>query len=276
MRPYCIAICSLALLACESKEQQSVGDNSGCLFNVVKQSSNGWTLSDPEVHFNYWGDWTTVPNFPQDYTSAWYNLFTFHNVLQRLSEYGIHEGSCDTVFYTTTGSTTYVNDAGAIFQSDDAGDDASDDASEDSSVSVYAATSDGGTPTLLDSTFPVILNAQIQANQLPYPNDNTLYVVMLPPGVSSQSIVRNNWGGYHDHAMYGSQRYAYAIITYGNGGFITTSHEIYEASTNPDLHTGYRDLSSGEEAADICEGSFETIGGYLLQEVWSQQLCQCQ
>ena len=226
----------------------TTGDNSQCVGNVTRPSPTSWLLTEPEVHFDFWGDWSSFPKAKQPYSYQldWFYLLNYGHVLQRLSEYGIHEGTLDTTYYTNTGSTTYVNDSGV---------------------------NDAGQTLLDDSSFTATLNAEIQLGLLPYPNDNTLYVVMLPPNVYSGEMINNGWGGYHGHYSYGSQKYAYAIVSY-SGNDVIISHELYEAVTDPGLDS-YFDRPNGGEIGDLCAPYTEGINGISVQKVWSQSLCSC-
>lgn len=254
MKFHCMALASCLIAACGSSSSLNTpsASSNSCSYTVARQDPNGWLLTRPEVHLNFWGDWKSSYNTPANFEAAWSVLLNNGTVLQRLSEYGIHEGTCDSNYYLTAGSNTYVNDSGS---SNDAGNNALD-----------------------DSTFGDTINAEIRLNQLPYPNDNTLYLIFLEPGDTSESIVTHGWGGYHAHYSYGTQRYAYAILKYAgdNNTVVTTSHEIYEAATNPGGNSGYWDVPSGEEVGDLCQGNNESIYGNVIQTVWSQQLCQCQ
>lgn len=250
-----MALVTIMVAACGGSTSNSTdapsSSSNNCPYSVARQDSSGWLLTRPEVHLNFWGDWKDSYT-PGIFENTWSTLLNGGTVLQRLSEYGIHEGTCDSKYYMTTGSTTYANDGGSF--------------------------DDAGTNALDDSTFGDTINAEIRLNQLPYPNDNTLYLIFLKPGDTTEMILSHHWGGYHDNYSYGSQRYAYAILRYlgDSDTTVTTSHEIYEAATNPGDGPGYSDRTSGEEVGDLCQGNNENIDGCTVQTVWSQQLCQCQ
>lgn len=250
MKNILISAVALCLASCSGPDGTVIVEsNSDCPYNVTRHDPNGWLLTEPEVHLDFWGDWSNYPQVVQPYTyeNDWYNLLNYDDILQRLAEYGIHEGTVDSTYYTNTGATATADDGGP---------------------------DDAGVLMLEDSTFAAILNEEIRLELLPYPNDNTLYVVMLPPNAFSVRMLAQHWSGYHDHANYGSQQYAYAIIS-DNGNLVTTSHEIYEAATNPDGN-GWWDQASGNEVGDLCNGYTENIYGFLIQKVWSQSLCTCQ
>lgn len=259
MKPLLLVLPIVCAMACGSSSSldpftSPVAGPSGCPYSVYRHNPSGWLLTEPEVHMDFWGDWKQWADAvnvtqPKTFLNDWRHLLNKDGVLSRLSEYGVHEGTMDPILYTDTGSTTLADDGGV-----DAG--------------------ANGFSVLDDTTFATALNAEIQIGSIPYPNSNTLYVVMLPPNVTSYSMVTNHWGGYHTHASYAGQAYAYAIIGY-TGNLVVTSHEIYEASTNPN-GDGYWDDASGDEVADLCEPYTEVIDTYTVQKVWSQTLCQCQ
>jgi hypothetical protein len=107
-----------------------------------------------------------------------------------------------------------------------------------------------------------------------------IYVVMLPPGVTSQFDAQNGFAGHHrlfpDPSGSG-QSVIYAVITYNtdtgyNDPLI--SHEISEAVTDPDLSTGWYD-SHGEEIGDLCRFDYATLDGFPIEEIFSEKACAC-
>jgi len=260
---------TLALVACSSSSSPpttvpdggtpptTVPDGGTCSFDVYRHDPNSWLLTVPEMHFDFWGSYWTNGNNTDAlvFQTDWSYLLDSGNVLERLSEYGIHEGTLDPVNHYNTGSTTYVGDAGEFVHNEDGG-----------SVSI-----------LDDNTFVATINSEIQGGTLPYPTDNTVYVVMLPPNVNSQLMVNSNFIGYHRNGSYGEQRYAYAIILYT--GVVDNNkvimHELAEAATDPLLGTGFTGANNEQEVGDLCEAYFDTIGGIEVQSLWSQALCQC-
>jgi hypothetical protein len=90
---------------------------------------------------------------------------------------------------------------------------------------------------------------------------------------------------YHSGAMYGTARYAYAIVLGCPFGGLTplavaedvASHEIIEAMTDPYPFAPAYLLTSpdepwsvlGGEVADLCAGLSTTENGYTVQRVWS-------
>ena len=173
------------------------------------------------------------------------------NVLQLMAEYGVHQGNMDPYSHFNNGSTVYLNDGGV---------------------------NDAGVKVLDDSSFVNTLNNEIQYGNLPFPTDNTIYVVMLPPGVTSNFLVTDGFSGYHRSGTYGNQRYAYAIVLYlgPDETNVVISHELAEAATDPLLGTGYTGSNDEQEVGDLCTGVFDYIDGIAVQKMWSQDLCSCQ
>jgi hypothetical protein len=261
---FIIGAFTLLSLACAGgREVSSFSNdvNDVCINDVVQRSPGSWLLKQPEVHFDFWGkywsqqkqDSGTGASEMDDYEFDWTQLLQ-GAVLERLSEYGIHQGSLDPEYY--------ANDPSANVRADGGYDEAR-------------------APQISDSSIPTELNLEISLGILPYPNDNTLYVVMLPPGVTDDTLVNDSANGYHDSSSYGDQRYAFAVILYlgpeADNGVI--SHELYEAATDPKVGDGFLNVD-GDEIADLCEGhgtqSQVSVDGITVQKVWSQATCVCQ
>jgi hypothetical protein len=140
--------------------------------------------------------------------------------------------------------------------------------------------------TIDDSQIRQILNSEISAKQLATPTSNQLYVFVTAPGVTvtvnGQSSDRN-FAGYHDTFTdsAGTPVY-YVLLPYPTGKIstqpltalqqttIVLSHEIVEAMTDPDVHSGWFDGQTREEIGDLAEGHFGVLGGYEIQGIWSQ------
>lgn len=159
-----------------------------------------------------------------------------------------------------------------------------------SRLSEYGITSgsDLGTIDLTYSGAPSSLSEQELRDAMTFrfgnlshpPDSSTIYVVMLPKGVRGAFDPLPNYLGYHQTYMYKGMAIQYAVIEYNtdtNLTLETISHEIYEAATDPDLRTGYRDHTrpGAPEIGDLCEGQTATIDGYTVQRVWSQNWCGC-
>jgi hypothetical protein len=138
-----------------------------------------------------------------------------------------------------------------------------------------------------DSAIQKMLQQEISAGTiLPAPTPNTLYFVMLPPGVQ----VTQGGGascqvfcGYHDAI---NSNIFYAVMPYPGcsgctGGLTdfdaltsTTSHELCEAITDPIAGQGWYDDSNGE-IGDICAWKTRSLGGYTIQLEWSNKAGSC-
>jgi hypothetical protein len=125
------------------------------------------------------------------------------------------------------------------------------------------------------------INGQITAGVLPAPDvDNqTLYIVVMPRGVSSSSAT---FVGEHTYRTRGGQRVPFAWIT--NNGSLNSvtriiSHEIVEAATDPEgtAITGVAGTCSGSgwcEIGDICS-STQVRDGVTVQSFWSDDAGAC-
>jgi hypothetical protein len=269
MRSYAIAL--LSLIACGSAPDIDTGagliaiapDAGGCPYNVYQHTPGSWLLTQPFMVFDFWGAYWTEgnsfgPDFEaQNFQTQWVSLFDQGNVLQRLSEYGVHEGTISNNFYLNTGSTSYVGDAGEFVRNEDG----------------------GGVSMLDDTTFQPTINNEIQAGNLPFPTSNTIYVIMLPPNETTATMVNAGFIGYHDNGSYDNVPYTYAIILYlGNiEGNIVISHEVAEAATDPIVSVGgYFGANGEQEVGDLCENQTDTFVNVKVQKLWSAKLCQCQ
>jgi hypothetical protein len=248
-------------------------DAGTCPYDVYRHQANGWLLTHPQVHFVFWGSyWTGSLQGDVDqsqYYKPWDVLLNGGNVLDRLSQYGIGSGSFDTNVYNSNANLLLPTGDGGL------GQDTYYDASTDAQAQIL---------TVLPTQFvPNELNNEIQVGLLPVPDSNTFYGVFLPPGYIPTNDYNLTLGGFHGYGSYGSQKYTFAIFLYSGWfdemmGII--SHELYEASTNPDVANGWFDDNTGEEVADLCQVAnepfwWETIDGYSVQKVWSQQACTC-
>jgi hypothetical protein len=137
-----------------------------------------------------------------------------------------------------------------------------------------------------DSAIQKMLQQGISAGTLPTPNPNTLYFVLLPPGVEviqGGSASCQAFCGYHDAT---SAQIFYAVMPYPGcpgctGGLApfdaltsTTSHELCEAITDPIPGQGWYDDNNGE-IGDICAWKTRSLGGYTIQLEWSNKASAC-
>lgn len=140
-----------------------------------------------------------------------------------------------------------------------------------------------------DLTVQKQLLAWIKAGDLPKNDPNTLYFIYLDPGIVSKmgkDVSCRDYCGYHNAVgdVY------YALMPYPScagclGGMDafraltgTSSHELFEAITDPVPGTGWYDDQNGE-IGDICAWQFRVIkvkeGSYTLQLEWSNAKRQC-
>lgn len=132
------------------------------------------------------------------------------------------------------------------------------------------------------------------------PGGNSIFTMYLPPGqsITLQGLgdaCSNGVGGYHDNVTVGETYVAYAVVLQcgggggGGGAFETTgsaSHELIEASTDPQPPNGYTGLNDNQflawdifqqeqdEIADMCElypdAFYENSAlGAAVQRTWS-------
>lgn len=210
--------------------------------NVWEHTTNPWLLNNPEVTIVFWGGWwaTNSSAVKQQATmsAGWNAMLADPNFFTPLSQYGIGEGYLTNIFNAN-------------------------------------ATLNSGTPQITDDYIQGELRSEITNGILPASDLNSVYVIMLPAGVQSSYDVQNNFGGHHGHTDTGF--IVYSVIENGNytNMDITTSHEIYESSTNPDTSNGWWGPGGETEVADLCQGNYYNLDGYKIQQVWSQTACAC-
>jgi hypothetical protein len=137
-----------------------------------------------------------------------------------------------------------------------------------------------------DSDIQKMLQQKISAGAIPAPTSNTLYFVMLPPGVQviqGGSASCQSFCGYHEVA---NNNIFYAVMPYPGcsgctGGLAvfdaltsTSSHELCEAITDPIPGEGWYDDANGE-IGDICAWQTKKLGTYTVQLEWSNQAGKC-
>jgi len=135
-------------------------------------------------------------------------------------------------------------------------------------------TTDTGTKTRLrDSDIRSVVNNAINSGRLPY-NANGVYFVITSSNISEQSGFCSQYCGWHTYGNLtrGRVRYSFvgnaarclsscaeqSVSPNGNAGvdgaISVLSHELQEATTDPDLNAWYD--SSGAEDADKCAWTF--------------------
>jgi hypothetical protein len=119
--------------------------------------------------------------------------------------------------------------------------------------------------------------------------DNALWVIWLPPDVSTPTL--SGAFGYHNFFTHTGKRVTYAVIGFLDSWkgfqdtmFVTETHEIYEAVTDPYITTGWRD-TTGNEIGDVCGRAvldtaaitaWNTPAGPIsVQKEWSIKKCDC-
>lgn len=129
-----------------------------------------------------------------------------------------------------------------------------------------------------DSQVSSFIQGLISAGTIPNldADNQTLYCVFMPTGVSSQ-----NSGFIGEHTYYvdaSNRRVHFAWIT-NNGTLsevsIITSHELVESCTDPEgtAILGTAGTCSGGgwcEIGDVCQGTDGTVNGASVQSYWSQ------
>jgi hypothetical protein len=137
-----------------------------------------------------------------------------------------------------------------------------------------------------DDDIQQLLQQQIASNALPQPDQNTLYFLYLPSGVTVTQGGDSScqvFCGYHNDI---SNQIFYAVIPYPDcsgcvGGLelidaITSisSHELCEAITDAIPGQGWYDDNNGE-IGDICAWQTKKLGNYTVQLEWSNQNNKC-
>jgi hypothetical protein len=214
-----------------------------CPVDVQRQSSSGPLITTPKIVLLWWSTyfWDVHRKEKNYYKTALSAFGSDSAFWNRLSEYGITSGS-----YSGTIDLTRF----------------------------------GGPSTSL--TEQAIRDAlTFRFNNLYNPPDgNSIYVVMLPNGVTSAYDTSNGFIGHHQTYTYKGQNVWYAVVEYSTDTRQTLSvitHEVYEAATDPDLSTGYWDPAHGGETeiGDLCNLQTMIVDGFPVQQVWSQKGCDC-
>lgn len=205
--------------------------------NVWAQVCSPWVLATPKVHLIFWGSWWITSNQSEQsnqLSQEWQILANDPNFYLPMAQYGVGAGSLDGIFY-----------------------------------------SDPGLPntSIAYKDIETELQSEIDNNELPAADNNSIYVLMLPPDTQAAYDDDGKFSGYHGHVGF----YTYAVIEYGSNNFMsyTMSHEIAEASTNPDTVSGYWAGGGETEIADNCYPKSYTLDGYSITQLWNQDSCSC-
>jgi hypothetical protein len=159
-----------------------------------------------------------------------------------------------------------------------------------------------GTRTLTNIPRGNVTDDQIQATldrafgdgTLPEPDENTLYAIYFPPGVTitqggAPSCLA--FGAYHNNTTETTRPNAFYLVMPDcgdsfRGVTLVTSHELAEAITdplpapgaNPDFPQAWND-SGGNEVGDLCEGTSGTVstslGSFTVQGIWDERSGRC-
>ena len=145
-----------------------------------------------------------------------------------------------------------------------------------------------------DAQIQSALDGGIADGTLPAPDDNTLYAVYFPPGVTitlDGSTSCSGFGAYHDAIIETQRHDTYYLVMPDCGSSFksmtsTSSHELIEAITDniptpadmPDYPQAWND-SMGNEMADLCEGTSGTVttdfGSFTVQGIWDERTKGC-
>jgi hypothetical protein len=157
------------------------------------------------------------------------------------------------------------------------------------SVKVSGSEPGTATPTgrrVTDDQIQQALQGWITDGTIPAVTANTLYFVYLPP--NCVSVLGSDescqvFCGYHNHAnktiFYAVEPYITCLgCTFGtilDSLTKVNSHELAEAITDPALDAWFEDSRGGDEIGDICNTSTTHLGGYLVQNQWSNAQSAC-
>jgi hypothetical protein len=237
--------CVFALTLCQSLPAAA---QSSCPNNVTG-GQNAVVVTNPRVHNFYVGSgWNSSPSYFKEVVSNynyWAALVKDPAFWNRLSEYGVHQGSWAGISWDVGTHSSPITDSDL--------------------------------QTLLAKAIPGGFGLGSSRD------DNDIYVIYLAPGLRADKAVANGWDGYHDH--FWSDQYGniwYAVVEYRSGADFSeiASHEVAEMVTDPNVTNGYRDYSIFEgEIGDLCnhvDFSWSENGfAQNIQMVWSQSACQC-
>lgn len=140
--------------------------------------------------------------------------------------------------------------------------------------------------TVDDAAIQQMLAQQVGRKAVPAPTPNSLYFVLLPPGVAVVAGSERScqvFCGYHDRS---TAQILYAVVPspdcagcLGGLGALdaltsVSSHELAEAITDPVPGQGWYDDSNGE-IGDICAWQNKKLGPYTVQLLWSNRANAC-
>ena len=131
-----------------------------------------------------------------------------------------------------------------------------------------------------DRNIEAFLNTLFDAEVLPAPDDQAIYVVTIPPGIYTGE--GDDLVGEHNYYRRDGHRIHYAWTTDSEvleGATQTTTHEIVETVTDPEgtAILGTPGTCDGErwcEIADICSDAAK-LNGVMLAPYWSNIAGRC-
>jgi hypothetical protein len=147
-----------------------------------------------------------------------------------------------------------------------------------------------GAGAVTDADLRAMLADRSARGLLNAPAPNRVFVIFTGPGLlvqrrgTSSAPGGGNFFGYHDSfALPGGGTFSYAVIPYPGGVNASlpplsawqqltgvASHELAEAVTDPDLHSGWFD-AAGNEIGDLVNLHYGALHGYTVQYEWSNR-----
>ena len=231
-----------------NSRMQAQVTSGACSSDLTLHGNPGTVVSQPSIAMLFWGEYWSGAGAPerQRYAAAWGTLSTDPAFYTRLAEYSTSAQAIGTGSWS--GSTV-----------------------GDQSLASGAL--------LTEAQIEQELATEIAAGTAASQTTSRIYVVMLPPGVTSQLDQQNNFAGHHSQFTPAGATVPvrYAVITYNTDeGYNdpVISHEISEACTDPDLSTGWFD-QNGEEIGDLCRFDYASLDGYTIETIYSMTSCSC-
>jgi hypothetical protein len=147
--------------------------------------------------------------------------------------------------------------------------------------------------SVTDAQIQSTLDQALAAGTLPPPDDNTLYAIYFPPGVTISldgAKSCSSFGAYHNAIIETQRHNVYYLVMPDCGSSFkgitsVSSHELIEAITDnigtpgnsPNYPQAWND-SMGDEVADVC-GSSGTVstgfGTFTVQTIWDERTHAC-
>jgi hypothetical protein len=231
-----------------SKPRGQASLSGACTTDLTLHGNPGAVVSQPSIAMLFWGSYWSGSGTTerQQYDAAWAIISADPAFYARLAEYSTSA--------QTIGAGSWAGSA-----------------SLDPSL--------GGDTVVTEAQIQQELAAEVAAGPAAGLTPHRIYVVMLPPGATSQFDQENDFAGHHSQFTPpgGAVPIRYAVITYNSDqGYSdpVISHEISEAITDPDLSTGWYD-ESGEEIGDLCRFDYAMLDGYPIEEIFSIRSCSC-